>query len=96
MIKNQKLPSFFKPILWSYDFPKLDVWKDKKTIIINTINYGDLKHWRWLIKIYDLKRIRSVIKKVPFTEMRPRVLQLASLIFNIKDFNHAPRGIKAD
>ncbi len=90
--KNKKLPLFFKPILWSYDFNSIDIEKDKKVIVINSINYGDLKHWRWIVKKYGKKKVREILKKVYFTEIRARVAPLVSLIFSINKFNYASRG----
>lgn len=88
------LPDFFKPIMWSYDFSKIDAEKDKKTIILNTINYGDLKHWRWIEKRYGQPIIQEILGNMSVTEIRPKVLKLVALIFSIKDFNYAPRGTK--
>jgi len=87
-----KLPLFFKPILWSYVFDDLDLEEDKKTIIINSINYGDLRHWRWIVKYYGKENIREILIKIPFTEIRPRVAPLVSIIFSINKFNYALRG----
>ncbi len=92
--QKQKLPSFFKPILWSYDFSKIDIKKNKKTIIVNGINYGDLKHWKWLIKNYGRENVRGELKKISATELRPGARKLAGIIFSIKNFNYAHRGAK--
>ncbi|MFH1677918.1 MAG: hypothetical protein ABH888_03850 [Patescibacteria group bacterium] len=87
-----KLPSYFKPILWSYDFSKIMPVKNKKTIIVNSINYGNLKHWKWLIKFYGKNNIKKILTSIPATEIKPRSRRLASLIFSIKKFNYASRG----
>lgn len=87
-------PDFFKPIMWSYDFPKIDLNKDKKRIIVNAINYGDLRHWKWIMEHYGRKTIQKVLADVPISEIRPRVLKLASVIFSVKDFNYVLRGVK--
>ena len=91
---DASLPGFFKPILWSYDLSKINPYKDKKRIIVNAINYGDLKHWKWIGAYYGQKTIQEVLGGVSVSEIRPRVLKLASLVFSIKSFNHAPRGVK--
>lgn len=87
------LPDFFKPILWSYDFGAVDAERDKKTIIINAINYGDLKHWRWIISSYGKEEVKNILTSIPATEMRERVRPLVALVFDINDFNYASRGI---
>ena len=85
------LPVFFKPLFWSYRFDSLDPKKNKKTIIINSINYGNLKHWQWLNSCYGKEVIREIMAKVPATELKKRSARLAQLLFNIK-LNYAPRG----
>ncbi len=91
--QTDKLPSFFKPILWSYDFNSINLEKNKKAIIINSINYGDLKHWRWIVKHYGKKEVKKILTTIPFTEIRPRVVPLVSLLFSIDEFNYIPRGV---
>ena len=96
---NQKssvnsLPEFFKPLLWSYDFDSLDLSKNKKDIILNAINYGDLKHWRWIINYYGKDEVKKVLESVSVWELRSRVRKLASLIFELQDLNYAPRSVK--
>lgn len=91
--KNKKiLPEYFKMILWSYDFEAVDPVKDKKTIIINAINYGDLRHWRWLTKFYGKKIIADILKTIPAAEIRPGARNLASALFSINNFNYASRS----
>jgi len=90
---NKKtLPEYFKTVLWSYDFVAIDPAKDKKTVIINAINYGDLRHWKWLNEFYGKKIVAEVLKKSPRTEIRPRVRNLVSILFSINNFNYEPRS----
>lgn len=92
--KKIKLPASFKPFFWSYDFFSINPEKQPKTVIVNLINYGDLKHWRWLIDCYGKAKIRNILKEIPATEIRDRSRKLAGLLFNIKEeeFNYALRG----
>jgi len=90
--KNVKLPSFFKPILWSYSFNSIDAEEDKRVIIINSINYGDLRHWRWIVKNYGKNNVKKMLTQIPFTEIRSRVAPLVSIIFSINKFNYAHRS----
>jgi hypothetical protein len=95
--KNSKetvLPEFFKPILWSYDFSLINPEKNRKIIIINAINYGNLDHWRWLLRYYGKKAIKETLETIPATEIKPRARKLASLVFSVKNFNYAPRSVK--
>ena len=86
------LPVFFKPILWSYDFSRIDSELQKKTIVVNTINYGDLRHWRWIAHYYGRDVIAKVLAEISASEIRPRAQKLAGILFSITSFNHASRG----
>jgi Family of unknown function (DUF6922) len=89
---QERLPDTFRPILWSYDFDRIDPLKQRKTIIVQAINYGTLADWRWLIKRYGRGSVREVLSGVPVTEIRPSARRLASLMFGVERFNYAPRG----
>ena len=78
---DKKLPDYFRPILWSYDFNKLNPEKSKKTVIVNAVNYGDLKHWRWIKKNYGGEVVHEVLVKTMVSEIRPGARRLASIIF---------------
>lgn len=86
------LPESFKPLLWSYDISRLDVERDKNRIVINTINYGDLSHWRWLVDVYSAEKVRRIIETIPISEFRPGALKLVSLLLGISQHNNAYRG----
>ena len=81
---TQKLPIIFKPLLWSYNFSRIDPAKNKKTVIVNTINYGDLIHWSWIEKFYGERAIRQLLSSLPASEIRARAFKLASILFSIK------------
>lgn len=87
-----RLPEMFRPLLWSYDFERIDPSTHEKTIIVHAINYGSLRHWRWVLRQYGRERLREVLSTVPATELKPLSRQLASLVFGIEHFNYAPRG----
>ena len=89
---NSQLPETFRPILWSYDFDRLDPVKHRKMIIIQAINYGTLAHWRWLTQQYGGDGVRQVLSLAPATEIKPRARRLAALMFGVDQFNYAPRG----
>ena len=91
-IKNLKLPSFFEPLFWSYDFSLVDAKKNKKRIIINTINYGKWKHWGWIVRFYGKDKLKEMIEEIPRTEFRPPALKLISLLLGIKKMKYASRS----
>lgn len=90
--RNSKLPLFFKPLFWSYKFPLMDPQKNKKRIIIDTINYGGWKHWVWIIKFYGEKEVKRIIEETPRTEFRAPALKLISLLLGIKNLKYASRS----
>ncbi len=92
--KPTKISSELQPLFWSYDFQRLDLAKNKQTVITNVINYGDLPQWRWLAGAYGRMEVRDVLNRIPAAAIKPRARKLAGIIFNIKKFNYAPRGIK--
>jgi len=90
--KLSKFPLFFKPLFWSYKFSSIDTERDKKRIIINTINYGRWKHWLWAIKYYDKRKLKRIIKEIPKTEFREPALKLISILLGIKKLKYASRS----
>lgn len=86
------LPDFFRPLLWSYDIRRIDPQRDRKTIIVQALNYGDLEHWQWLVRTYGREGVRAVLQALPATELRSRVRRLVMLIFSIDAFSHASRS----
>ena len=94
MNKKTKLPKDFQYLLWSYDFSKIDPEEDIERIIINTINYGNWEHWRWIINYYGRKRVKEVIENTPKSEFRERALKLICLLLKIKEFKWKTRGEK--
>jgi len=72
----------------------IDLERDKKRIIINTINYGQWKHWQWIVKNYGRERVKQIIENTPISEFRPRVLKLASILLGIKNLKYASRSDK--
>ena len=91
-MNNQKLPLYFRSILWSYNFFMLDPDRDKVIIIINAINYGGLRHWRWISDFYGKSEVANILRCIPKSEIRDRAIRLTSLLFGVSTWNHAPRS----
>ena len=91
-LKKQSLPESLRPLFWSYGFSRLDLEKNKKNIILQVINYGNLQQWRWLTKQYGIATLRDVLSTVSVHEIKPRTQKLASILFSIEHFNYAPRS----
>ncbi len=90
--KIKKLPKDFKGLLWGYNFNLIDREEDKRIIIVNTINYGNLNQWKWLVQTYGKERLRKIIKSIPESEFRKPALKLMKLLFRIKKLKYASRS----
>lgn len=91
MENNRKPPEFFRPLFWSYDFDSLSLEKNKKTIILTAVNYGSLKHWRWIRDYYGKTVVAGILGSIPASELKRRAGKLAEILFQVK-LNYAPRG----
>lgn len=76
-----KLPEFFRPIMWSWTFDEIDVDLMKNTITIQALNYGDLKHWRWVAENFGREVVKSVFDANKKTNMDKHNAELVELIF---------------
>ncbi len=92
--KNKKLPPSFKPLFWSYKFSSINPEENIKTVIVNTINYGNWKHWQWLVEYYGVRRLKTTIENIPASEFRKGSLRLISLLLGIKKMKYVSRGAK--
>ena len=86
------LPEIFKPVLWSYRFKDVNPKDNKRAIIVNSINYGDLPHWRWLFQHYGKEDLRRTIQNIPFSEFRPGAIKLMGLLLKLTKLNYASRS----
>jgi hypothetical protein len=91
-LNERSLPDNFRPFFWSYRFESLDPQRDRKTVIVQLINYGTLAHWGWLIREYGSAEVRRTLQSVQATEINPPTRGLASLLFSISHWRNAPRG----
>ena len=89
-----KLPQDFKKLFWSYDYSLIDSDKHQKVVITSLLNYGDLNHWRWLIRTYGKDKLKRLLTAIPTTEFRKPVLILLSLLLNINKFKYVSRSDK--
>lgn len=89
MKKRKKLPSIFRPLLWSLAWKDIDIEEDKEDIIVNTVNHGELKHWKWITKTYGKKTIKRILENRLDSELHPESRNLAKIIFSVTQFRHA-------
>ena len=81
-------PVIFRPLLWSLKWDEVDIKEDKEDIIINTINDGSLKHWRWIISVYGISSIRKVLKKIGI-RVPSGISNLARVLFHLPPLRYA-------
>lgn len=86
-----KLPDYFKLLFWDIEFQSISPKKDRKTIITKVINYGNLKHWKWISDYYG-ENLKLYLQEIPESEFRERALNLASLIYNLDNLKYASRS----
>ena len=92
VMKRQHIPDFFKSVLWSYDIGRMDARDDMRVIVVQTINSGEWKHWRWILRTYGKYLIRHLVAGIPASEFRPEALALASAAFGVKKMKYASRS----
>jgi len=80
IVSKQKLPIYFKPILWSYNFEKIDPERNSREVIVNTLNYGHLGHWFWIKKRYGKNVIDNIVGSRT-GEIRVGAKKLAEIFF---------------
>ncbi len=81
---DNKIPSFLKPFLWSYDLSRLDLAKHKKIIIKNILDYGTEEATNWLKKNYSERDIKEAIQQTTRTEWSKKSINLWSFIYNVQ------------
>lgn len=92
IMREKRLPKDFEHLFWYCDFSKLDLEKNKKEIMIQTINYGNWEDWQWLFRYYGIKKSKEIIKNIPRSTFRKRAFKLISLLLNIREMKYASRG----
>lgn len=86
-----QLPNYFKPLFWDIHFDSIDSQKNRRLIITRTINYGNLKHWKYLSELYG-RSLENYFQNIPKSEFRQPALKLAQLIYNLDEFKYASRS----
>ncbi len=82
--KNQPLPQFLRPFLWSYNLRRMDLKKDKKIIIKNILDYGNKQATDWLKQIYSSEEIKEIIRQTYTSEWSKKSINFWSLIYGVK------------
>lgn len=88
-----RLPDFFKSIFWDCDFSSLDLDKNKRTIVVRTLNHGEWKHWKWVVNFYGKEELKDfIINNIPESEIRKPALNLISLLLGINQMKYETRS----
>ncbi len=77
-------PSFLQPFLWSYDLGRMDIERDKNTIIKHVLDYGTAEATEWLQKNYNDADIRDTIATTPSSDWNRKSLALWQLVYNVR------------
>lgn len=93
--KVKALPPSFRPLLWSYDFSRLNAQRDKKVIIIQVLNYGDLDEWRLLLDLYGKRGVQKTLDTIATSELRTQVRPLVAALFTLKHLPYVSRGVRS-
>lgn len=76
-----KLIPSIKKLFWEVNQDKLDTNKNKKSIIVRTLNYGTINDWKFLKQNYGSKTIIEILNSNR-SGVREKTEKLARLIFN--------------
>lgn len=93
---NATIPQYFKPLLWEYDFSAVDPAESPRLLITKAINYGDMRHWRWVAGYYGAGTVRQTLMALAAPAIRPGARALAEIVFAMPHVSAndpiAPRG----
>jgi len=82
--KQEKIPDFIRPFLWSYDVSKMNTKDNKERIVLNVLNYGSRGATDWLFSVYDKNEIKNVIENSLLGDWDKKSLNFWSFIYDIK------------
>lgn len=77
------IPTSVKATLWSYDSSKIDLKKDKVTIIQQVLNFGGEEGVLWLFATYGRGEIARIAGTIPVTSWDRKSLKFWSLVLQI-------------
>lgn len=89
---NGDVPIWFQKFYWWGDASKVDLERDKKTIIVQLVNHGGWNEWKWLVNTYGNGALGKTIREIPVSEFRSGALKLISLLLGIKQMKYASRS----
>ncbi len=92
---HHTVPTFFRSILWSSDLERLDPQQHKELLVTQAINYGDLRHWRWIATQYSAAEVARVIERTPKSAIRPGAYLLATQVFPVAHDSPSSRILNA-
>jgi len=81
--KNNQIPQFLRPFLWSYDLSRLNLETHKNIIIQNILNLGDRRAVNWMRNTYSAKEIKDAIKQSSKTNWSKKSINFWSLIYGV-------------
>lgn len=77
-----RLPKYFKSILWSDDFDKVSLEKDREIILFQALEKGRMEHLRYLAKKLGSKAIYAFVQKNAKKFSRKSIVSFANIMFS--------------
>ena len=65
VMNTTSLPRSFWPLVWSINAEKIDVQMDRRYIIHQLLQFGDLDAFEWLKEMYTLPTLQKIFKEMP-------------------------------
>jgi len=93
-MKKRNLPKYFKWLFWWCNFSEINLKEDKERIVVQTLNYGQEKHLKWIIKNIEEQEIKKIIWDLAQSEFNKKALETISKVFKINKFRWKTRGEK--
>lgn len=81
--KDNQVPQFLRPFLWSYDLSGLDLEIHKNIIIKNILDAGNEQATDWMKKTYSDNEIKDAIIKSFKSDWSRKSINLWSLVYKV-------------
>ncbi len=81
--KDNQIPQFLRPFLWSYDLSGLDLEIHKNIIIKNILDAGNEQATDWMKKTYSDKEIKDAIIKSFKSDWSRKSINFWSLVYRV-------------
>lgn len=81
--RKNDLPKSVKQVLWSYDTSRIDLWRHRRLIVSQVLNYGNQEATKWLFDHYGQEEVARIASTIPLGQWDKKSLALWSLVLNV-------------